>query len=152
MNAPRYIKQILSYDNKVKFYNMKSLKNLLVITFLITFTLFACDSDETQDPSEEMISSLIGTWELKTNSGYTHTHVTFTKDGTFSYTSTEVPDYEEHGDYKIIDDLLYQLFSDEEDWGMSKILLLNSDTLTIQDLDYDGVTLQGIPHAYQRVK
>ena len=84
--------------------------------------------------------------------GYTHTHVTFTKDGTFSYTSTDELDYEEHGTYKIVDNLLYQMFSDEDEWVIGEILLLNSETLSIQDLDDDGVTPRGKPYSYQRVE
>lgn len=97
-------------------------------------------------------SAIVGTWRLTTQSGTVHTHVTFTKDGTFSYTSTDELDYEEHGTYKIIDNLLYQMFSDEDEWAVGEILLLNSETLTLQDLDDDGVTPYGKPYSYQRVE
>lgn len=97
-------------------------------------------------------SSIVGKWKLAVDDGSTHTHVTFTKDGTFSYTSTNELDYEEHGTYKIVDDLLYQMFSDEDEWAIGEILLLNSETLSIQDLDDDGVTPRGKPYSYQRVE
>lgn len=97
-------------------------------------------------------SSIVSSWKLTVDKGYTHTHVTFTKDGTFSYTSTDELDYEEHGTYKIVDNLLYQMFSDEDEWVIGEILLLNSETLSIQDLDDDGVTPRGKPYSYQRVE
>lgn len=97
-------------------------------------------------------SAIVGTWKLTTQNGTVHTHVTFTKDGTFSYTSANELDYEEHGTYKIVGDLLYQMFSDEDEWAIGKILLLNSETLSIQDLDDDGVTPSGKPYSYQRVE
>ena len=65
---------------------------------------------------------------------------------------TDELDYEEHGTYKIVDNLLYQMFSDEDEWVIGEILLLNSETLSIQDLDDDGVTPRGKPYSYQRVE
>ena len=97
-------------------------------------------------------SAITGTWKLTTPNGTVHTHVTFTKDGTFSYTSANELDYKEDGTYKIVGDLLYQMFSDEDEWAIGKILLLNSETLTLQDLDDDGVTPSGNPYSYQRVE
>ena len=44
------------------------------------------------------------------------------------------------------------MFSDEDEWAIGKILLLNSETLSIQDLDNDGVTPYGKPYSYQRVE
>lgn len=41
--------------------------------------------------------------------------------------------------------------SDEDEWAISKIHLLNSETLTLQELDDDGVTPHGKPYSYQRV-
>ena len=44
------------------------------------------------------------------------------------------------------------MFSDEDEWTIGEILLLNSETLSIQDLDDDGVTPYGKPYSYQRVE
>ena len=120
---------------------------LLMVMLAVNFT--ACSNDEDGDNLE---LSIVGRWHLTTSTGTIHTHVTFTDDGKFSYTSTEDSEYEEHGEYKVIDDILYQMFSDESDWIKSKILLLNEETLTIQDLDDDGVTLLGKPYSYQRIE
>ena len=118
---------------------------------MLAINLVACGDDK-EDGDKEITPSIVGTWKLTVDKGYTHTHVTFTKDGTFSYTSTDELDYEEHGTYKIVDNLLYQMFSDEDEWVIGEILLLNSETLSIQDLDDDGVTPRGKPYSYQRVE
>lgn len=107
---------------------------------MLAINLVACGDDK-EDGDKEITPSIVGTWKLTVDKGYTHTHVTFTKDGTFSYTSTDELDYEEHGTYKIVDNLLYQMFSDEDEWVIGEILLLNSETLSIQDLDDDGLLL-----------
>ncbi len=118
---------------------------------MLAINLVACGDDK-EDGDKEITPSIVGTWKLTVDKGYTHTHVTFTKDGTFSYTSTDELDYEEHGTYKIVDNLLHQMFSDEDEWVIGEILLLNSETLSIQDLDDDGVTPRGKPYSYQRVE
>lgn len=132
---------------------MKNLKHLgmTLLMVMLAINLVACGDDK-EDGDEEITPSIVGTWKLTVDKGYTHTHVTFTKDGTFSYTSTDELDYEEHGTYKIVDNLLYQMFSDEDEWAIGEILLLNSETLSIQDLDDDGVTPRGKPYSYQRVE
>ena len=132
---------------------MKNLKHLgmALLMVMLAINLVAC-GDEKEDGDKEITPSIVGTWKLTVDKGYTHTHVTFTKDGTFSYTSTDELDYEEHGTYKIVDNLLYQMFSDEDEWVIGEILLLNSETLSIQDLDDDGVTPRGKPYSYQRVE
>lgn len=132
---------------------MKNLKHLgmTLLMVMLAINLVACGDDK-EDGDKEITPSIVGTWKLTVDKGYTHTHVTFTKDGTFSYTSTDELDYEEHGTYKIVDNLLYQMFSDEDEWAIGKILLLNSETLSIQDLDDDGVTPRGKPYSYQRVE
>ena len=132
---------------------MKNLKHLgmALLMVMLAITLVACGDDK-EDGDKEITPSIVGTWKLTVDKGYTHTHVTFTKDGTFSYTSTDELDYEEHGTYKIVDNLLYQMFSDEDEWVIGEILLLNSETLSIQDLDDDGVTPRGKPYSYQRVE
>ena len=132
---------------------MKNLKHLGMALLMVrlAINLVACGDDK-EDGDKEITPSIVGTWKLTVDKGYTHTHVTFTKDGTFSYTSTDELDYEEHGTYKIVDNLLYQMFSDEDEWVIGEILLLNSETLSIQDLDDDGVTPRGKPYSYQRVE
>ena len=132
---------------------MKNLKHLgmALLMVMLAINLVACGDDK-EDGDKEITPSIVGTWKLTVDKGYTHTHVTFTKDGTFSYTSTDELDYEEHGTYKIVDNLLYQMFSDEDEWVIGEILLLNSQTLSIQDLDDDGVTPRGKPYSYQRVE
>ena len=132
---------------------MKNLKHLgmALLMVMLAINLVACGDDK-EDGDKEITPSIVGTWKLTVDKGYTHTHVTFTKDGTFSYTSTDELDYEEHGTYKIVDNLLYQMFSDEDEWVIGEILLLNSETLSIQDLDDDGVTPRGKPYTYQRVE
>ena len=132
---------------------MKNLKHLgmALLMVMLAIHLVACGDDK-EDGDKEITPSIVGTWKLTVDKGYTHTHVTFTKDGTFSYTSTDELDYEEHGTYKIVDNLLYQMFSDEDEWVIGEILLLNSETLSIQDLDDDGVTPRGKPYSYQRVE
>ena len=132
---------------------MKNLKHLgmALLMVMLAINLVACGDDK-EDGDKEITPSIVGTWKLTVDKGYTHTHVTFTKDGTFSYTSTDELDYEEHGTYKIVDNLLYQMFRDEDEWVIGEILLLNSETLSIQDLDDDGVTPRGKPYSYQRVE
>ena len=124
---------------------------MALLMVMLAINLVACGDDK-EDGDKEITPSIVGTWKLTVDKGYTHTHVTFTKDGTFSYTSTGELDYEEHGTYKIVDNLLYQMFSDEDEWVIGEILLLNSETLSIQDLDDDGVTPRGKPYSYQRVE
>lgn len=124
---------------------------MALLMVMLAINLVACGDDK-EDGDKEITPSIVGTWKLTVDKGYTHTHVTFTKDGTFSYTSTDELDYEEHGTYKIVDNLLYQMFSDEDEWVIGEILLLNSETLSIQDLDDDGVTPRGKPYSFQRVE
>ena len=90
------------------------------------------DDDKTQ---------LVGKWEflwVTPYKSYRMTHVELKSDGTFSYTSTDKPDYEEHGTYKIEGDILYQMFSDEDDWELSRIKSVDSSFLTLTDLSDDG--------------
>ena len=55
---------------------------------MLAINLVACGDDK-EDGDKEITPSIVGTWKLTVDKGYTHTHVTFTKDGTFSYTSTD---------------------------------------------------------------
>ena len=106
----------------------------------------ALSTEDNNNQSNDV--SIVGKWELTTGSSV-HTHVEFKSNGTFSYTSTQEADYEEHGTYKIEDDWLYQKFSDEESWGKSKILLMNPMSLVLQD--YKGDETDGKPYSYIKV-
>ncbi len=94
---------------------------------------------------------IVGTWKMTIGNAVA-THVTYKNDGTFEYTSTEDNSYKEVGKYKIDGNKLYEMYSDEEDWIISDILLLNSMTLSVQELEADGVTPTGQKYSYQRVE
>lgn len=96
-------------------------------------------------------SLIIGEWKM-TSGDAVATHVTYKNDGTFEYTSTEDSFYREVGKYKIEGNKIYEMFSDEDEWIISDILLLNSMTLSVQELEADGVTPSGKKFAYQRVE
>ncbi len=121
-------------------------KCLLSITLFVIPLITNANSD---------YSSLIkGKWELTYSGKYgspVHTNVEFKDDGTFSYTSSKEGEanYEEHGEYRVDGDILYEHFSDEEDWSRSKILLLNNMSLSLQDLK--GDKLSGEPYGYIRM-
>ncbi|WP_455667429.1 hypothetical protein [Phocaeicola sp.] len=100
---------------------------------------------------DDYASLIIGKWK-KTSGDAVATHVTYKNDGTFEYTSTEDNSYKEVGKYKIDGKKLYEMFSDEDEWAISDILLLNSMTLSVQELEADGVTPSGKKFAYQRVE
>lgn len=132
---------------------MKTLKHLAMALLMAVLVInFVACGDDKEDGDKEILPSIVGTWKLTLDHGWVHTHIIFTQDGKFSYTSTDELDYEEHGTYKIVDNLLYLMFSDEDEWALAQILLLNTETLTLQDLDDDGVTPSGKPYSYQRVK
>ena len=69
-----------------------------------------------------------------------------------SDTSTEDSSYKEVGKYKIDGNKLYEMYNDEEEWIINDILLLNSMTLSVQELEADGVTPTGQKYSYQRVE
>ena len=100
---------------------------------------------------DDYTSLIIGKWKM-TSGNANATHVTYKNDGTFEYTSTEDNSYKEVGKYKIDGNKLYEMFSDEEDWTINDILLLNSMTLSVQELEADGVTPSGKKFSYQRVE
>lgn len=100
---------------------------------------------------DDYASLIIGKWK-KTSGDAVATHVTYKNDGTFQYTSTEDNSYKEVGKYKIDGNKLYEMYSDEEDWIINDILLLNSMTLSVQELEADGVTPTGQKYSYQRVE
>ena len=100
---------------------------------------------------DDYASLIIGKWK-KTSGDAVATHVTYKNDGTFEYTSTKDNSYKEVGKYKIDGNKLYEMYSDEEEWIINDILLLNSMTLSVQELEADGVTPSGKKFAYQRVE
>ena len=100
---------------------------------------------------DDYTSLIIGKWKM-TSGDAVATHVTYKNDGTFEYTSTEDSSYKEVGKYKIDGNKLYEMFSDEDEWIISDILLLNSMTLSVQELEADGVTPTGQKYSYQRVE
>lgn len=100
---------------------------------------------------DDYASLIIGKWKM-TSGDAVATHVTYKNDGTFEYTSTEDNSYKEVGKYKIDGNKLYEMYSDEEEWIISDILLLNSMTLSVQELEADGVTPTGQKYSYQRVE
>ena len=60
--------------------------------------------------------------------------------------------YNEVGKYKKDGNKLYEMYNDEEEWIINDILLLNSMTLSVQELEADGVTPTGQKYSYQRVE
>ena len=100
---------------------------------------------------DDYTSLIIGKWKM-TSGDAVATHVAYKGDGTFEYTSTEDSSYKEVGRYKIDGNKLYEMYSDEDEWAISDILLLNSMTLSVQELEADGVTPSGKKFAYQRVE
>ncbi|WP_347082635.1 hypothetical protein [Bacteroides uniformis] len=113
---------------------------------------FEIDTDNgTIKGQDDYASLIIGKWKM-TSGDANATHVTYKSDGTFECTSTENPLYNEVGKYKIDGNKLYEMYSDEEEWIINDILLLNSMTLSVQELEADGVTPSGKKFAYQRVK
>lgn len=113
---------------------------------------FEIDTDNgTIKGQDDYASLIIGKWRM-TSGDAVATHVTYKNDGTFEYTSTEDSSYKEVGKYKIDGNKLYEMYSDEEEWIINDILLLNSMTLSVQELEADGVTPSGKKFAYQRVE
>ena len=119
---------------------MKTLRliGVALLTVLLSVSLTACGGDDDDDVpggggGNNYKTLIIGKWKVVGESSWRATHVEFKSDGTFSYTSTEDPSYEEHGSYKIEGDVLYELFSDEEDWDMNKIVLLDKTSLTLSN-------------------
>lgn len=103
---------------------------LLIATMFVSFN--ACSDDDEEDKKESLI---VGKWK---ETGTT-TVLEFKSNGTFQYTETDDPNYEEHGKWEIESDILYMLFSDEkEDWMTSKILLLNTTSLVFEDMEEEG--------------
>lgn len=117
---------------------MKTLRliGIALLTVLLSVSFTACGGDDKDEPSGgggDNKSLIIGKWKVVGESTWHATNVEYKSDGSFSYTSTEDPKYEEHGSYKIEGNLLYELFSDEEDWDMKKIVVLDKTTLTLSN-------------------
>ena len=113
---------------------------------------FEVDTDNgTIKGQDDYASLIIGKWKM-TSGNAVATHVTYKNDGTFEYTSTEDGSYNEVGKYKIDGKKLYEMYSDEDEWIINDILLLNSMTLSVQELEADGVTPTGQKYSYQRVE
>lgn len=129
---------------QIKLFSMM----LLLATMFLSFN--ACSSDD-EDKKEE--NSIVGKWKLINSNGSVHTHLEFKSNGTFEYTSTKEPEYEEHGKWKIESDgKLYFLFSDEDTWWTSKIHEVNSISLVLEEYLEDNTTLSGDKDNYQRIK
>lgn len=109
------------------------------------------ESGTVQGDDDYIASLIIGNWKM-TSGDAVATHVAYKNDGTFEYTSTEDSSYKEAGKYKIESSKLYEMYSDEDEWIISDILLLNSMFLSIQELEADGVTPSGKKFSYQRVE
>ncbi|MBK5721565.1 hypothetical protein JGH11_11850 [Dysgonomonas sp. Marseille-P4677] len=126
---------------------MKKIK-FITLLLLATLTLsFNACSDDNDDQTEE--SLIIGKW--KENKTSLSDIVEFKNNGTFQYTSSTDSDYEEHGKWKIESgDKLYMLFSDEDEWGISKIHDVNSISLVLEDYNSEG-NLDGEKMIFQRM-
>ena len=119
---------------------MKTLKifGIALLTVLLSVSLSSCSKSDDDNGGNSYKSLIIGKWKVSGESSLVATHVEYKKDGTFSYTSTKRPTYEQHGLYKIDGDILYEMFSDEDDWEMYKISLLNSMSLIYQYIKQNG--------------
>lgn len=126
--------------------NKIRLLGMAILLALVCAGITACSKssdDEKADEGNNYKSLIIGKWKLRISDdtyAVIATHVEFKKDGTFSLTTTkeEWSGYEEHGIYKIDGDILYMLFSDEDDWGMRKIILLDSMSLIYKKIRDNG--------------
>ncbi|MFV0539334.1 MAG: hypothetical protein ACK5M3_18500 [Dysgonomonas sp.] len=126
---------------------MKQIKFITVMLLLATLILsFNACSDDDDDKNDNLI---IGKWrEFDTSLSDI---LEFKTNGTFEYTSSTDPDYEEHGKWKIESgDKLYMLFSDEDDWGIYKIHEVNSISLIVEEYDEKG-NLDGEKMIFQRM-
>lgn len=134
---------------------MKKIKLMTVVMLLSVFFIgfSACSDDD--DDKKETEHLIVGKWKRINEEGSFHTHVEFKSDGTFKYTNTEDLDDVDLGEWKIEGDILYQLFSDEDEieWIPNKIHELNSITLILEELIDAGETPTGQGQTvYQRVK
>ena len=113
---------------------LKSWKILLLFVLLFgLFTVVGCSEDDED--------KIIGTWKLYSEDGEVVDYnfmVTFTDDGTFSYTITE-DDFTESdsGTYSIVESVITIIFSDGE--TDVSTFVITDDTMTITD--GDGVSI-----------
>lgn len=115
---------------------------IIIVTLLLPMTIGA---------SEKYKDLIVGKWDIVYSGNHkpVHTCVEFKSDGTFSYTSKDDVNYEEHGKYRVQGDILYELFSDEDEWYMNQITLLDPISLIFQEY-YDDIGLSNIVYAYQK--
>ena len=106
---------------------------------------------EDPEPPTDINPLLIGKWVITAQNGNKHTHVEFKSDGTFSYTSASDETYEEHGVFRVENDIIYQMFSDEDDWELSKILSIDGENLSLVELKNDGVSCYDEVDNYKKV-
>lgn len=121
---------------------------LLLVALCTTFVSSCSDEDDGKNPENNLI---IGKWKEMTGRNYSE-FVEFKSNGTFEYTNTDPENegYKEVGKYKIQENRLYQMFSDENDWMISDIVKLNSTTLTLEELDSKGEP-DGFRVNYERI-
>lgn len=157
-----YIDLPFDYEAKAKLSYSITDKSSNIWTYKVSITYYDSTKNEVtlkvnietgtvQGEDDYIALLIIGKWK-KTSGDAIATHVTYKNDGTFEYTSAEDSSYKEVGKYKIDGNKLYEMFSDEDEWIISDILLLNSMTLSVQELEADGVTPSGKKFAYQRVE
>ena len=157
----RYIALPFDYEAKAKLAYSVTDKSSNIWTYKVSITYYDgtksevtlkvdIESGTVQGDDDYIASLIIGKWKM-TSGDAVATHVTYKGDGTFEYTSTEDSSYKEVGKYKIDGNKLYEMYSDEDEWIISDILLLNSMFLSVQELEADGVTANGNKFAYQRV-
>lgn len=158
----RYIALPFDYEAKAKLAYTVTDKSSNIWTYKVSITYYNGTKSEVtlkvdinngvvQGDDNYIASLIIGKWK-KTSGDAVATHVAYKNDGTFEYTSTEDSSYKEVGKYKIESSKLYEMYSDEDEWIISDILLLNSMTLSVQELEADGVTPSGKKFSYQRVE
>lgn len=132
---------------------MKQFKfiTVLLLFAVIIFNITACSSDNEEDKKEDNL--IVGKWELiNKNHNPVHTHLEIKSNGTFEYTSEKELEYKEVGKWKIESEKLYQLFSDEDEWMISKIHEINSISLILEEYNRDKGVPSGLIDTYQRVK
>lgn len=158
----RYIALPFDYEAKAKLAYTVTDKSSNIWTYKVSITYYDgtksevtlkvdIESGTVQGDDDYIASLIIGNWKM-TSGDAVATHVAYKNDGTFEYTSTEDSSYKEVGKYKIEGNKLYEMYSDEDEWIISDILLLNSMTLSVQELEADGGTPTGKKFAYQRVE
>lgn len=158
----RYIALPFDYEAKAKLAYSVTDKSSNIWTYKVSITYYDgtkseatlkvdIESGTVQGDDDYIASLIIGKWKM-TSGNAIATHVAYKNDGTFEYTSTEDSSYKEVGKYKIEGNKLYEMYSGEDEWIISDILLLNSMFLSVQELEADGVTPNGKKFAYQRVE